>query len=486
MHFPRAAGLLLHPTSLPNGYGNGDLGPEAFQFVDFLESAGQRIWQILPLGPTGYADSPYQCFSAFAGNPLLLSLDALVERGSLLATEVSAATFWNLTRVDFGHTIPRKYALLRLAAKRFFAGAQETEEFDTFCQANAWWLTDFARFQALKVANGMVAWTQWQTDKFDPEEEAAQRFWQFEFFRQWKALKTYANSRGVKIMGDIPIYVAMDSAEVWAHPEFFRLDVVAVVPPDYFSATGQLWGNPIYRWDRMAEDGYSWWIRRFSAVLELVDMVRLDHFRGFYKYWQVPATAETAIDGEWLPGPGAPLFRAVHAALGDLPVVAENLGVITPEVEAIRNEFALPGMRILQFAFGNDPQGPSFRPHNYEPNTVAYTGTHDNDTTLGWWHSKPGGASIRTAEDIALEQRFALDYLGTDGKEMHWSLIRAIFASVANTAIVPVQDVLGLGGEARMNVPGTTTNNWQWRLTPGALGPTLAARLRKLAELYDR
>jgi 4-alpha-glucanotransferase len=485
LHSFRAAGLLLHPTSLPGPHGIGDLGPALYSFLDFVHQAGCRIWQVLPLGPTGYADSPYQCFSAFAGNPMLLSLDALVERGYLRPSELWQTAPFPEMRVDYGAVIAWKMPLLRHAAQRFFAEARETAEFDRFCARQASWLDDFARFMALKQANDLVAWTRWTRHEVHEREVQTQKFLQYEFFRQWNAVREHCRKLGILVMGDMPIYVASDSAEVWAHPEPFRLDVVAGVPPDYFSATGQLWGNPIYRWDVMAADGYQWWIRRFRAAFEMVDLLRLDHFRGFYRYWQVPASATTAIDGEWKDGPGPGLFRAVTRELGALPILAENLGVITPEVEAIREEFGFPGMRILQFAFGKDPQGPSFRPHHYDANTVAYTGTHDNDTARGWWHST-GGDSTRTPQDIEKELAFARAYLDTDGADIEWTMIRTLYQSVARTVIVPVQDVLGLGSEARMNTPGTASGNWQWRCPPGVFTAELAQRLATLARMYDR
>ena len=447
-----------------------------------------KIWQMLPLGPTGYADSPYQCFSAFAGNPMLISLDRLAEAGYLKPHEIEPTEKFPHQSVDFGRVIPWKMRLLRLASERFFEASRESAEFEAFSRApEQFWLPDFARFMALKRANNMVSWTEWTVHEASEAEIASQKFFQFEWFRQWRALKKYVNEKGIQIMGDIPIYVASDSAEVWAHPELFRLDVVAGVPPDYFSATGQLWGNPIYRWDLMEADGYRWWIDRFRASLQIVDTMRLDHFRGFYKFWQVPATETTAANGEWKDGPGAPLFRAVRSALGELPLVAENLGNITPDVEAIRNEFGFPGMRILQFAFGNDPQGPSFRPHNYEHNTVAYTGTHDNDTTVGWWTSEPGHDSIRSEADIKKERQFTRDYLRLSPTDpIHWTFIQTVFASVANTAIVPVQDVLGLGSKARMNVPGTSSGNWLWRFREKDLVSAHAKWLRVIAQMYDR
>ena len=377
----RTSGVLLHPTSLPGRHGIGELGLEAMEFADWLASAGQRIWQVLPLGPTGYGESPYQLFSAFAGNPLLLSLDRMVELGWLSRRDLAGAPRFSADTVEFERVIPWKTRLLR----RAFEGFQPDEEFETFVTINEAWLNDFASFMALKEANGGTAWSVW-----DPavtpgaREEEYQRFLQFEFFRQWRALKNYCAGLKIRMMGDLPIYVAHDSADVWAHPELFRFDAVSGVPPDYFSATGQLWGNPLYRWDRMAQDGYEWWIDRMRAALLMFDVVRMDHFRGFEAFWEVPAVETTAVNGRWVKGPGAALFRTLEKALGRLPIVAENLGVITPKVEAIREEFGFPGMAVLQFSFGKDPQGPSFRPHNYVRNLAAYTGTHDNDTVMGW------------------------------------------------------------------------------------------------------
>ena len=473
----RSSGILLHPTSLPGPYGIGDLGTEAYRFADWLAAAGQRIWQVLPLGPTGYGESPYQLFSAFAGNPLLLSLDTLVP-----ASDLEGMPHFPEDRVDFESVIPWKTALLRQAFDAF----HPTEEFDAFCHDHAAWLDDFARFMALKEANGGVEWAAWDSRRqADARDIAYHKFLQFEFFRQWHSLKLYCHGLGIRMMGDIPIYVAADSADVWAHREWFRLDAVAGVPPDYFSATGQLWGNPLYRWDALAKDAYRWWIERMRATLAMFDLVRMDHFRGFEAFWEVPAGETTAIHGRWVKGPGADLFRALEAALGKLPVVAENLGVITPEVEAIRAEFGFPGMAILQFAFGKAPQGPSFRPHNYERNLVAYTGTHDNDTVMGWWHSA-GGDSTRTPQDVEEEKARARAYLATDGREINQVMIRALMESVADTVLFPAQDVLGLGSEARMNIPSVASGNWRWRMKPGALGAEHAERLKEMVTLYGR
>jgi 4-alpha-glucanotransferase len=479
---PRASGILLHPTSLPCRFGIGDLGPEAFRFADWLAEGGQKIWQVLPLGPVGYGESPYQLFSAFAGSPMLISPERLVERGWLREADLAGAPPFPEERVAFEVVVPWKTRLLHQAFDNF----SPTPEFNAFCRQQSDWLDDYARFMALKEANGGVSWREWQPGTEPPSENIAfHKFLQFEFFRQWRELKAYSAARSIRLMGDVAIYVAMDSADVWAHPELFRFDVVAGVPPDYFSATGQLWGNPIYRWDRMQASGYAWWVARMKAALEMFDMVRLDHFRGFEAYWQVPAGEPTAVRGEWVKGPGAPFFHALESRLGKLPLVAENLGVITPEVEAIRREFGFPGMAVLQFAFGKDSQADSFKPHNYERNLVAYTGTHDNDTAVGWWRSE-GGDSTRTAEDVLEEKSLARAYLDTDGREIHWTLIRTLMASVADTVLFPMQDVLGLGSEARMNIPATARGNWRWRMKPQAATPDQAARLRRLTTLYGR
>jgi 4-alpha-glucanotransferase len=492
--FPRSSGILLHPTSLDSPYGIGDLGPAAYQFLDFLESAGQSLWQVLPLGPTGYGDSPYQCFSALAGNPLLISLDRLREQGLLSGADLEEARLEPSAQVDYPSVSHRKTGALRKAAVAFGDGLGCKAGFDEFQERQRHWLPDYARFMALKEEFGMAAWPFWPKGEHQADEErvAAHLFLQFTFFEQWRALKEEANRRGIRLMGDIPIYASGDSADVWAQPGLWKLKddgqpaLMAGVPPDYFSATGQLWGNPIYDWAAHAEQGYAWWIARFRATFELFDMVRVDHFRGFQAYFQVPFGETTAVNGEWVTGPGAELFEALERALGRLPVVAENLGVITPEVEAIRKQFGFPGMAILQFAFGKDPQGPDFRPHNYPREMVAYTGTHDNDTTLGWWTSVAGVDSTRSEEDIAEERAFAMAYLGTDGREMTWAFIRALMASVADTVVFPVQDLLGLGKEARMNTPATLGGNWRFRLLPGQLDSGIAERLREFARWYER
>ncbi len=506
MNFPRSSGILLHPTSLPGPYGVGDFGPEAYRFVDFLHAAGQKLWQVLPLNPTGYADSPFQCFSASAGNPMLLSLDRLADQGLLSQDDFRRVPNFPVECVDYGAVIRFKMPLLKKAAKNFLAdgSAADRSEFEAFCRTNAAWLEDFALFMAVKEAHDLVAWTKWPADiaarepgamkrwaEAQADSVAAHKFFQYEFFRQWQALRAYGLERSIRIIGDIPIYVAHDSADVWANRRFFLLDEkgqptkIAGVPPDYFSATGQCWGNPIYNWELLKQTGYQWWIERMRAALRLYDFVRIDHFRGFQAYWEVPGNETTAINGRWVNGPGAELFAVLRQQLGELPVIAENLGVITPEVEAIRQEFGFPGMAILQFAFGKDPQAPSFKPHNYVRDLVAYTGTHDNDTVAGWWASK-GGDSTRTPDDVAKEHAYARAYLDFTDEPVNWVLIRSILSSVANTAIAPMQDVLGLGSEARMNLPGMPSGYWNWRMRPGAASEAIAARLKELATLYDR
>jgi 4-alpha-glucanotransferase len=505
--FPRASGVLLHPTSLPGPFGIGDLGPCAHEFVDVLAKAGQRLWQVLPLGPTGYGDSPYQCFSAFAGNPLLISLDVLVEQDLLLASELRGASRFDEGTLDYPNVIAHRQALWPRVFERFARSPTSLRNrFEGFCTAQAGWLDDYALFMAIKARHQHLAWTMWEADIARREPAAVARWsaqceqeiqlhklTQFLFFEQWHSVREACHARSIDIMGDLPIFVAHDSADVWARPEWFQLEpdgrptVVAGVPPDYFSASGQLWGNPHYRWDALARTGYAWWVDRFRALLDLVDRVRIDHFRGFEASWEVPYGAPTAVRGEWAKGPGAALFEAVRSGLQTerLPFVAENLGVITPEVEGLKDQFGLPGMAILQFAFGSDPQAPDFKPHNFPRNRVVYTGTHDNDTTVGWWTGEVGH-STRSKLDIANERDHARRYLAITGSEVQWDFIRAALASVADTAIVPVQDLLGLGSEARMNQPGTIGGNWRWRMLPGQLSDDIAGRLALMAETYDR
>lgn len=489
--FPRSSGVLLHPTSLPGRFGIGDIGPDAYRFVDFLAEAKQQIWQVLPLGPTGYGNSPYQCFSAFAGNPLLISPEKLVERGYLTQAECSDIPPFSLSNVEFHRVIPYKLELLRKA----FAGFKETEDYREFEQMNRFWLDSFAHFMALKNANGGVAWIQWDASKqADEADIRLHKFLQFEFFHQWGELKERCRQRNIRIMGDISFYVQHDSADVWGHPELFHLNErgyperVGGVPPDYFSPTGQLWGTPVYRWDNLEATGYQWWIERLRQSRALFDWIRLDHFRGFQAYWEVPASEETAVNGKWVLGPGAKLFDAAHQALGEFPIVAEDLGYITPEVEALREKFSFPGMKVLQFAFGGDS---TLRPHNYPREAVAYTGTHDNETALGWWRSANESDSTSSAQQSTsanAERNRAAVYLGinSDKSDIAWAFIRGVMTSVADTAIIPLQDILGLGNEARLNLPGSASGNWGWRYQADALTRELADRLKTLTELCDR
>jgi 4-alpha-glucanotransferase len=504
--FPRASGVLLHPTSLPGAYGVGDLGGEALAFADFLADARQTLWQVLPLGPTGYGDSPYQCFSAFAGNTLLVSPERLSEDGLLDRSDLDDAPRLPVDRVDFGEAIKFKNRLLARAFDNFKrkTSVPLRAEFDAFRRRESAWLEDYALFRALKDARGGASWNAWEPPLARREEGALSRaretlrerieaheFSQFLFFRQWAALRDYCRVRGIKIVGDIPIFVAYDSADVWVNRHLFKLDehgsprVVAGVPPDYFSATGQLWGNPIYEWDAKRSDVIDWWIGRIRSTLKLVCIVRVDHFRGFAASWEIPAGDNTAVRGRWVNAPGRELFAAIKRELHDPPIIAEDLGVITPDVDRLRDEFGFPGMRILQFAFGGDDANRDL-PHNYHPNVVVYTGTHDNDTTVGWFNSTAGKDSTRDAAQIARERKFCLDYLATDGAEIHWDFIRAALESVADTAITPLQDVLGLDSRARMNLPASAEGNWSWRYERGALTAEIRERLRKLTELSGR
>lgn len=484
MQFTRSSGVLLHPTSLPGRFGIGDLGPEAHRWVDFLHHSGAGLWQVLPLGPTGYADSPYQSFSALAGSLYLISPEQLLADGLLEAGDLANLPEFPETSVDFGALIPWKLDLLSKAYNHFKTGGLFTDEFRTFCGENADWLENFALFMALKDIHDLRPWVSWEPAlrQRDPDVlEAArkehaeaidrQRFYQFVFFRQWLALRQYANQKGIKIVGDIPIYVAHDSSEVWANPELFYLNEdgspvdVAGVPPDYFSATGQLWGNPLYHWARHSEDGYAFWLARMKMVLRQVDIVRLDHFRGFAAYYAVPGNHITAQNGEWKPGPGAAFFEALRAALGSLPLIAEDLGVITPDVVDLRERFELPGMKIFQFGLEGDLDDP-FLPHNYPENCVAYTGTHDNETAHGWYQN----ADQR-------HRAFARDYLAVGGENIGWDMIVRLWESPAVFAFAPLQDFLGIGDQGRMNLPGTTDGNWRWRMEAGALGDQLSQKI---------
>jgi 4-alpha-glucanotransferase len=506
MTFARASGILLHPTSLPGPHGIGDLGDEAYRFVDFLGASGQSLWQVLPLGPTGYGDSPYACYSAFAGNTLLISPERLHRSGLINDSDFSNLADLAEGRADFGTAHQRKDTLLAAAFANYrrTSGSEFRSEFETFAQRNAPWLDDYALFRALKTAHDGKPWYEWEpalvrrelpalaSAKAELHEQIEeQKFSQFIFFKQWSDLKAYCNGHAIQIIGDIPIFVAHDSADVWTHPDQFKLNpdgsriVVAGVPPDYFSKTGQYWGNPLFNWDQMLADGFTWWIERVRAALQMVDIARIDHFRGFAACWEIPGGDKTAERGRWVEAPGRELFNAIRNALGELPIIAEDLGVITPDVEQLRDNLGFPGMRILQFAFSGDRKNIDL-PHNYHQNVVVYTGTHDNDTTVGWFSSVAGEGSTRTAKQIECERNFCMRYLRTEGAEIHWDFIRAVFGSVANTAIVPMQDLLGLGSEARMNLPNSTAGNWLWRFRSGDLSSALSARLRELTDLYGR
>ncbi len=503
----RTSGILLHPTCLPGPYGIGDLGTAAFQFVDYLIAAGQMRWQVLPLGPTGYGDSPYASFSSFAGNPMLISLDRLAEEGDLEWHEIQPPSDFRDDAVMYGPVINWKFPLLYKAAERFLreGSTSRINAFENFSRQQAAWLNDFALFMSLKsyfeskaakehVHDAM--WnTYWDRDIKLREPEAMQHWQeklahdiairkvlQYYFFSQWLELKHYANDRGIRIIGDLPIFVALDSVDVWAAPKQFELDeecqaaLVAGVPPDYFSETGQRWGNPVYAWEQMRFDRFSWWVRRFEGTQTLVDIIRVDHFRGFEACWSIPAEEPTAINGTWVKAPGDELFGEIKRQLGDLPIVAEDLGLITPAVDQLRRDHDFPGMKVLQFAFDSIEDGSrTFLPHNHEKTSVVYTGTHDNDTTKGWFEK----CSPTTKAIIE-------DYFGRTVDDPAWDFLRMAMASVANTAIFPMQDVLSLGSEARMNAPSTSSGNWSWRLPPDYASGGNAERLAKLVDLYQR
>jgi 4-alpha-glucanotransferase len=506
MNFPRKAGILLHPTSLPGPYGMGEIGPSARDFVRTLQSAGQTYWQVLPLGPTGYADSPYQTLSTFAGNPMLISFDDLIEDGLLLPDEMADRPAFPEDRVDYGPVLEYRQQILDKVCGAFSKRASEDlkVEFKVFCKEQAEWLADYALFVVLKEEYDLRPWTEWAPEYRSRDPEALKAFArskaarirraklrQFLFDRQWNALRNVAHAHGIQLIGDIPIFVAHDSADVWANQELYYLDeqghptVVAGVPPDYFSATGQLWGNPLYRWDLHKETGYAWWLKRMKHMVSQVDIVRVDHFRGFEAYWEIPADHDTAMNGKWVKGPGADFFRALQDELGDIPVIAEDLGVITHEVDVLRDTFALPGMRILQFSFSDDLES-HMRPDGFPENCIVYTGTHDNDTTVGWFWREAGVNNTETEEEIARERQAVLDHVHTDGSQINWDLIALAHRLRPHTAIVPLQDLLGLGTEARMNVPGRMDGNWAWRFRQRDLRPEDLQRLRDITEWADR
>ncbi len=500
MKFDRESGILLHPTSLPSKYGIGELGNEAYKFVDFLARSRQRLWQILPLGPVGYGESPYQCFSAFAGNAMLISIEKLMENELLFHEDIVALPSFNSKLVEFGRVKAFKFDLYRKAFERFRTAAARPD-YDRFLEENNFWLEEFSFFMALKEHFGGVAWNLWEKEIAFREPKAMQhykeklaneieyqRFLQYMFFSQWLELKAYANKRGVRIIGDLPIFISCDSSDAWSQRSLFELDTegnptkVAGVPPDYFSETGQLWGNPHYKWDEMEKDGFSWWRDRLELLLKVVDIIRIDHFRGFESYWEIPGGEKTAQNGCWVKAPGRKLFQTLKAYKGDMPIIAEDLGFITREVEELKNEFDFPGMKILQFTFGRGSEE-RFLPHNYEENSVVYTGTHDNDTTVGWY--------LKTKESdpkaiAGLYKYFSIS--GEIGEEaLCWTLIENALSSKANTAIFPMQDVLCLGSEARMNIPNTIGGrNWGWRLEEGLLTPEIEDKLAHLSAQYNR
>lgn len=498
MSLQRAAGILLHPTSLPGRYGIGDLGREAYRFIDYIYSAGQTIWQVFPLGPTGYGDSPYQCFSAFAGNPLLISPDLLAEDGLLTDEELTHVPEFDHTSVDFGAAIPYKTGLLKAAFKRFIsANRHQDAAFLSFIEQHALWLNDYALFTAVKEYHGGVAWIDWdkgislrQGDAVHQWTEKLRdgilyvQFVQYIFYKQWSQIKRYANSKGIRVLGDMPLFIAYDSADLWANKELFtvnekgRLLTVAGVPPDYFSPTGQLWGNPLYRYDVMKRDNYQWWRNRFAALHELVDIIRIDHFRGMEAFWEIPGDAPTAETGKWVKAPGAEVLSAVMNHLGPIDIIAEDLGIITDEVVALREQFNLPGMKILQFAFGTGMEK-KFLPHNFVQNCAVYTGSHDNDTTRGYFEKEKNNPG----NDI---YEFTQKYLNYYGEDVTGELIRTAYASVANTVVVPMQDILRLGSEARMNFPGKLGGNWTWRFTWDQLTEEHVHTLSAFVQLYDR
>ena len=495
MKFKRSSGILLHPTSLPGPYGIGDIGSTAHRWIDFLSKSGCGLWQILPLGPTGYGDSPYQCFSSFAGNPYLISPDALLKDDLLHPDDLFDRPSFPNDHVDFGEVIPWKLGVLDRSFIRYQHSHSDLfkTEMEDFRIKQSAWLEDFALFMALKEIHGGEPWHTWEkplrirqpealSDARQRYDVAIQRqiYRQFIFFRQWSKLRAHAHENHVQIIGDIPIFVAHDSADVWSNPHLFHLDesgkptVVAGVPPDYFAPTGQLWGNPLYRWEVHASDGYAWWLERIKSTLDHVDIIRIDHFRGFAGYWEVPGTAKTAEFGRWAPGPGKDFFQSIRQSLGDLPIIAEDLGVITPDVEDMRDSFYLPGMRILQFGFDSTPQDP-FLPHNFPVNCVVYTGTHDNDTALGWFNRVP-----------EKDKAFYRSYLDRDGSNVSWDLIRGVWSSVAIFGLAPMQDFLSLGNEARMNYPGNPSGNWTWRMPKNYQSLELQEKIKELNYFYSR
>ncbi len=507
MLFKRDSGILLHPTSLPGPHGMGELGPAAIDWLDQLCEAKQNLWQVLPLGPTGYGDSPYQSLSSFAGNPLLISLDLLVEDGLLEKDELDIIPKMPPGEVVYEKIIQPRQALLQKAAQRFLyeAPVEGLSAYERYRHRERWWLDEFAFYKALKERNKLRPWSDWPEglarrdpailkDAFERYHDAIEEHKALQYFfeTQWQRVRKAANDRGIRIVGDVPIFVAHDSADVWAHRDLFELDdkgqptVIAGVPPDYFSSTGQRWGNPLYRWEVHAADNFGWWRTRMRKTLERVDLVRVDHFRGFAAYWEIPASEPTAIKGRWAPSPGRAFFDALKQDYPrGLPIIAEDLGNITEDVIALRDGFGLPGMRILQFAFGTDPMAHTFVPEAFEENCVAYSGTHDNDTVAGWFYDE-GKASSRTPQECEAERKACLEILGSDGVQIHWTFIETLLNSKAGAVIFPAQDVLGLGSEARMNTPGVPSGNWRWRMLEDQMDELVRHRLRDLTESARR
>lgn len=498
MEFRRSAGVLLHPTSLPGKFGIGELGSEIYNFIDFLKHSGQTLWQVFPLGPTGYGDSPYQCFSAFAGNPLLISIESLLKEKLLTEDDLTELPGFDPNIIDYGSIIPAKTKLLKKAFANYKSnGSGLKDKIELFNNNNKEWLDDFALFMACKNYHNGVQWSQWEKEIAFREEGAVkkwnekladeieyQKFAQYKFYEQWTEVKKYANENDIKIIGDLPIFIAYDSSDLWANKGLFsvnqetgKLETVAGVPPDYFSATGQLWGNPLYKWEVIKADNFEWWKKRFSQMYELIDIVRIDHFRGFEAYFEIPGDAQTAIKGKWLKAPGIELFTEIKKSLGDLPIIAEDLGVITKEVEELRDMFNFPGMKILQFAFGEEGDK-GFLPHNHSKNCVVYSGSHDNDTTRGFFENEKNvGSGI---------YEWAQKYLNYFGEDMCGAVVNAAYASVADTVVIPMQDLLNLGTEARMNFPGKLGGNWTWRFTWEQIPTQLPSKLNEMANIYER
>lgn len=497
MEYGRSAGILLHPSSLPGKFGIGDFGPNAYKFVDLLENSRQTLWQIFPLGPTGYGDSPYQCFSAFAGNPLLISPEFLIKDELLRPDDLHDYPEFDQYKIDYGGVINAKTSLLKKAFINFKTSyLNKNHSYTDYCNNNSFWLEDYALFMSAKEFHGGVLWTEWSQDIAfrdtstleDWKEKlsdsiAYQKFVQFMFTRQWNNLREYTNNKGIKIIGDLPIFIAYDSSDLWANKELFsvkedgKLETVAGVPPDYFSPTGQLWGNPLYKWKEMEKDDFLWWKRRIQKMLELVDIIRIDHFRGLDAFWEIPGDAPTAVKGRWIKAPGEKLFNTIRKELGDVPILAEDLGVITKSVEKLRDDFNFPGMKILQFSFGEDGDK-KFLPHNYIKNCLVYSGSHDNDTTRGFFENeKVKGTGL---------YEWAQNYLGYYGDDIRFEVIRAAYKSVANIVIIPMQDILNLGSDARMNLPAEPSGNWQWRFSWEQISDQLVEQYKNLTILYER